>query len=415
MAENKTPVEKTTTSATPKTTKSTATKAVSPKTNTATTAKAPATTATATKATASKTTATSQTTATTTAPKTATSAPSAKATPVTKTASSTSAPASTAKSATTAPKTDAKTPTTPKAMPSAVAPKTPKATSSATGTQTANTTATVKDTAPKTTATSQTTATPKASTQPQATSTPKTAEPASVHMSAGNPDVEDVKVGGIMVDQDVLSKSHMKRSERRKKTVITILIALIIASWVGIAFIVLNYLNAVKPAKGKVFIRWDGEYYDNNMTTPMQIYQDNGKGELVEIPDSWEMPKNIQSGSIYHLNLYIKNISTTENIAFRVKLTITFNGIGENGTVDGNAGILYAVRKEDDDGSGYYEWEDGYLVYKNDTTANALTPDAQVKLCGDLSLNNDIKDINCDNLFITITIEAYPAPHSWDV
>lgn len=309
----------------------------------------------------------------------------------------------------------------------AVSPKTTTNTASAVtkapaSTAKSATTATAtKATTPKTTATSQTTtpktapSTTKASSASSATTTPKPTEPTPVHMSAGNPDIEDVKVGGIMVDQDVLSKSHMKRSERRKKTVITILIALIIASWVGIAFILLSYFNAIKPAKGKVFIRWDGEYYDNNIDTPLTIYQDNGKGELTEIPDWWEMPKNIQSGSIYHLNLYIKNTSTTENIAFRMKLTITFNGVGESGTVDGNAGILYAVREEDDDGSGYYAWENGYLVYKNKTTTNALTPGAQVKLCGDLSLNNDIKDINCDNLFITITIEAYPAPHSWDV
>lgn len=317
----------------------------------------------------------------------------------------------------------------------AVSPKTTTNTASAdtkasTSTAKPATTATAtKATTPKTTATSQTTATPKTassttksasapSAKPATTSstvTSKPTEPASVHMSAGNPDVEDVKVGGIMVDQDVLSKSHMKRSERRKKTVITILIALIIASWVGIGFIVLNYLNAIKPAKGRVFIRWDGEYYDQHIDTPMKIYQRASDGTMDEIPSSWEMPKNIQSGSIYHLNLYIENTSTTDDIVFRVKLTISFNGVGENGTVEGNAAILYAIRKEDDDGSGYYEWKDGYLVYKNTTNADALAPGAQVKLCGDLSLNNDIKNINCDNLNITITIEAYSAPHTWDV
>lgn len=225
---------------------------------------------------------------------------------------------------------------------------------------------------------------------------------------SSNIDEDEVVVGGVVVDQDVLKKTRADKSERRKSIILYIIIALLVITWVFIGFMFYRYkaLTEVSRGVGSIILEGDGESGDLDFAVYTAKYDDAENPVSFERLTEWPMPYGIQGGVDYSLNLWVENLDDNE-VSFRIWVQLknddtvltefAMNRINmTNFSYSADASIMY-----------YY--------YTNEATGDTLAPNQKVKFANIITISNSYTSLDRHNCFINIYVEVYRGQHDWNI
>lgn len=218
---------------------------------------------------------------------------------------------------------------------------------------------------------------------------------------------DDVVVGGVLVDQDVLKKTRADKSERRKSIIMYIIIILLVLTWLFIGVMFYQYKKITEQSQGNGNIILEGEGEDGSIDFAVYSakYDDDDNPISFERLYEWPMPKDLQGGVLYYLNLWVENLDDTE-VSFRIWVQLKMNDtvLTEHIMYDMN---LDNFTKAEDANIMYY-------YYKNDATNNTLAPNQKVSFANVMWIDNTYTSINRHNCFINIYVEVYSGQHDWN-